>query len=73
MPNLVCEFLLDDGVSHTIFGLTLTFDPVCRIIVSRTYLLYYLKWESHIWCVDTSWDGGVSCTITGNCDLKLDL
>ena len=41
------------------------FDLVCRIIISRTYLLYYLRWESQIYCVDASWDGGVSCTING--------
>ena len=36
-------------------------DLVFRIIMSRAYPLYYLRWESQIWCVDASWDGGVSC------------
>ena len=26
-------------------------DLFCRIIVSRTYLLYYLRWESQICCI----------------------
>ena len=34
-----------------------------RIFVSRTYLLYYLRWEFQIWCVDASWNGRVSSTI----------
>ena len=38
-------------------------DLVCRIIVSRTYLLCYLRWESQICCIDTSLDADVSYTI----------
>ena len=30
------------------------------------YLLYYLRKESQVWCVDASWDGGVFCTIYGS-------
>ena len=51
--------------------LTLTSDLVCRIIMSRTYLLYYLRWESQICCMDTSLDADVSHTILGHCDLDL--
>ena len=53
--------------------MTLTSDIVCRIIVSRTYLLYDLRWESQICCMDTSFDADVSHTILGHCDLDHDL
>ena len=43
--------------------MTLTSDLVLRIIVSGAYLLYSLIEEFQIWCVDASWDSGVSCTI----------
>ena len=46
--------------------LTLTSDLVFRINVSVAYLLYYLRWESQICCVDASWDDEVSPTITGS-------
>ena len=46
--------------------LTLTSDLVLRITVSGAYLLYSLKEESQIWCVNVSWDGGVSHTIFGS-------
>ena len=62
------------GECHIPFGvaLTLTSDLVCRIIVSRIYLLYYLRWESRICCMDTSLDAdGVSHTILGHFDLVL--
>ena len=42
----------------------LTNDLVSRLIVSGAYLLYYLMQESKIWCVDSSWDGGVVHSIT---------
>ena len=48
---------------HIQVTLTLTSELFCRIIVSRTYLIYYLRWESQIWCLDASWDDGVSCTV----------
>ena len=35
------------------------YDLVSRIILSGSYLLYYLMYESQIWCFDSSWDGGV--------------
>ena len=47
---------------HFRVTVTLTSDLVFRIIVSGVYLLYYLSWESHIWCLVASWDGRVSCT-----------
>ena len=53
------------------FWVILTSDLVCRIIVSRTYLLCYLRWESQICCMDTSLDADVSHTILGHCDLEL--
>ena len=34
--------------------------PSC--FVSDAYLLYSLRQESQIWCVDAAWDGGVSIT-----------
>ena len=40
-------------------------DLVLRIIVSGAYLLYYLRKESQIWCVDASWNDEVSRTIIG--------
>ena len=43
--------------------MTLNSDLVLRIIVSRAYLLYSLSEEFQIWCVDASWNSGVSCTI----------
>ena len=45
---------------------TLTSDLVLRIIVSGAYLLYSLSEEFQIWCVDASWDRGVSCFIFGS-------
>ena len=43
--------------------LNLAYDLVFRIIMSGEYLLYYLRYESQIWCVNASWDGEVSRTI----------
>ena len=36
---------------------TLTSDLVLIIFLSGAYLLYYLRRESQIWCVNASWDG----------------
>ena len=44
--NLPCYFLA-----------TLTSDLVLIVIVSGAYLLYYLRRESKIWCMNASWDG----------------
>ena len=41
-------------------------DLVLRTIVSGVYILYYLRKESKIWCVDASWDNKVSHTIIGS-------
>ena len=51
---------------HFEVNVTLTSDLVVRIIVSRAYLFYSLSEEFQIWCVDASWDGGVSCIIFGS-------
>ena len=48
---------------HFWVTVTLTSDLVFRIIMSRAYLLYYLRYESQICCVDASWDEEVSLTI----------
>ena len=68
IPNLVCGYILgwQRVAYHFRVTLTLTSDLVFRIIVSGAYLLYYLRWESQIWCVDASWDDEVSCTIIGS-------
>ena len=46
----------------------LKYDLVSRIILSGSYLLYYLMYESQIWCFDSSWDGGVVNIILGHFD-----
>ena len=65
IPNLVdgCNFGWWSVMYQFWVTLTLTSDLVCRIMVSRTYLLYYLRWESQICCMDTSLDANVSRTI----------
>ena len=51
---------------HFRVTVTLTSDLVFRKIVSIAYLLYYLRYESQIWCVDACWDVEVSGTIFGS-------
>ena len=65
IPNLVggCNLGWWSDMFHFWVTLTLTSDLVCRIIVSRAYLLNYLRWESKICCMDTSLDAVVSHTI----------
>ena len=46
--------------------LDLTSDLVFRIIMSGACLLYSLREEFQIWCVDASLDSGMSCTIFGS-------
>ena len=46
-------------------------DLISRIIVSVAYLIYYLREESQVCCMDTSLDAAVSHTILGHCDLDL--
>ena len=48
---------------HFRVTVTLTAVLVLIIIVSGAYILYYLKQESQIRCVDASWDSEVSYTI----------
>ena len=51
--------------------MTLTYDIVSSIIVSRAYNLYHLRKQSKIWCVDSSWGGGVVHTILGHLTMRL--
>ena len=51
---------------HFWVTVTLTSDLVFRIIMSRAYRVYYLRWESQIWCVDASWDDEMSHFIIGS-------
>ena len=73
IPNVVrgCRFGWRSVTNRILITLTLTSDLVCRIIVSRTYLLYYLRWESQTCCMDTSLEADVSHTILGHRDLDL--
>ena len=49
---------------HLSVTVTSTSDLVCRIgIESGAYLLYSMRQEFQILCMDASWDGGVSHTI----------
>ena len=68
IPNLVCGYILgwQSVAYHFQVTMTLTSDLVFRIIVFGAYLLYYLRQESQIWCVDASWDDEVSRTIIGS-------
>ena len=65
IPKLVCgcNFWWRSVTYHFWDTLTLTSDLVCTITMSRIYLLYYLRWESQICCMDTSYDADVSHTI----------
>ena len=70
---VVLDTSLDADAWHTILGgRILTYDLISRIIVSGTYLLYYLMQESKIWCADFYLDGGVLQTIWGHFDLDID-
>ena len=52
---------------HPWVSVTLTSDLVSRIgIEPDAYLLYSLRKEFQIWCVNASWDGGVSRLILGS-------
>ena len=64
---------LDGDTLWTIFDhCFLNYVLVYRIIVSKAYCLYCLRYESQIWCVDFSWDGGVLHTVLGHLDLDID-
>ena len=52
--------------------MNLTSDLVSRNCIEYgAYLLYSLRYEFQIVCVNASWNGGVSQTILGHCDLDL--
>ena len=68
IPNLVCGCILGwQSVMHLFCDL----DLISTIILSGAYLIYYLREESKICCMDTSLDTDVSHTILGHCDLDL--
>ena len=46
-------------------------DLISTILVSGEYLIYCLREESQLCCMDTSLDADVSHTILGHCDLDL--
>ena len=58
IPNLMCGCISGWQSAAYHFQVTvittLTSDLVFRIIVSGAYLLYYLRYEFQIWCVDAS-------------------
>ena len=62
IPNLACGCILGlrRDAYHFRVSVTLTPDRVFRIIVSGAYVLYYLRYESQIRCVNASLDVGVS-------------
>ena len=58
---------LDGEMLMTILG-HCDIDLVSRIIMPGAYSLYFLRWESQIWCEDSSWAGRVAHTIFGHFD-----
>ena len=46
-------------------------DLISRIILSGAYLIYYLREEPQICCMDTSLNADVSHAILRHCDLDL--
>ena len=79
IPNLVCKCILDGNLLcecilewrivpfHFPVTVTLTSDLVSRICIkSGAKLLYSLRLEFQIKCVDASWDGRVPHTIFGS-------
>ena len=60
IPNLVCGCILGwQSVMYQFCDL----DLISTIIMSGAYLIYYLREESQICCMDTSLDDDVSHTI----------
>ena len=52
---------------HLRVTVTLTSDLVSRIVIeSGAYILYSLRPEVQIWCMDASTDSGVSHTVFGS-------
>ena len=57
--------------SHVSVVVHCDLDLISRVIVSGAYLLYYLREESQIRCLDASFDADMSHTILGHCDPDL--
>ena len=68
-----CFFGWRSVTYHFWVTVTLTSDLVNRINMSGAYLLYYLRKEFQIWCMDASLDGDMSRTILGHCDFDHEL
>ena len=68
IPNLVCGCILG---WQSIMNQFCDFALISTIIMSGAYLIYYLREECQICCMDTSLDADVSHTILGHCDLDL--
>ena len=69
IPNSVCGCILGwrSVPYHVLVTVTLNSDLVSRMgIESGAYLLNSLRYESQSWCVDASWDDGVSHTVFGS-------
>ena len=68
IANLVCGCILGwwSVAYHLRVTVTLTSELIFRIIMSGIYLLYYLWWESQIWCVDASLGCGLSSNMFGS-------
>ena len=63
------QFLM--GKCHIPFLGHFDLDLICRIIVSRTYHLYYLRWESQFAVWIHLWKLMCGIPILGHCDLDL--
>ena len=54
-----------------------TVHPVVSVrlycFMSGAYLIYSLREEPQIQCLDSSWDGGVYYTIFAHCDFDIDI
>ena len=71
IPNLVRGCILGwQSVMYQFFG-HCDLDLVSRIIVSGAYLLYHLRQDSQIWCMDASLDGICRVPFLGHCDLDI--
>ena len=62
IPNLVCGCILGMGWQSVMYQFC-DLDLFSAIIVSGAYLIYYLKENFQICCMDTSLDADVSHTI----------
>ena len=68
IPNLVCGCIF--GWQSVMYQFC-DHDLISRIILLGAYLIYYLREESQICCMDTSLEADVSHTILGHCNLDL--